>query len=88
MNDDQQCEHPENEPPATTLVWDPVVRFGHWALVAAFAITYFSAEEEAGGPDPLHVWGGMSSAPLSCCACCGALSDRAMPVSATSSAGP
>jgi cytochrome b len=44
--------------PATTLVWDPVVRFGHWALVAAFAVAYFSAEEEAGGPDPLHVWGG------------------------------
>ena len=43
---------------ATTLVWDPVVRFGHWALVAAFAVAYFSAEEEAGGPDPLHVWGG------------------------------
>jgi cytochrome b len=44
--------------PASTLVWDPVVRFGHWALVAAFAVAYFSAEEEAGGPDPLHVWGG------------------------------
>ncbi len=42
---------------ATTLVWDPVVRFGHWALVAAFAVAYFSAEEEA-APDPLHVWGG------------------------------
>ena len=37
---------------------DPVVRFGHWALVVAFAIAYFSAEEEAGGPDVLHVWGG------------------------------
>ena len=44
--------------PANTLVWDPLVRFGHWALVAAFAVAYFSAEEEAGGPDPLHVWGG------------------------------
>ena len=44
--------------PASTLVWDPLVRFGHWALVAAFAVAYFSAEEEAGGPDPLHVWGG------------------------------
>jgi cytochrome b len=44
--------------PASTLVWDPVVRFGHWALVAAFAVAYFSAEEEAGGPDPFHVWGG------------------------------
>ena len=44
--------------PATTLVWDPLVRFGHWALVAAFAVAYLSAEEEAGGPDLLHVWGG------------------------------
>jgi cytochrome b len=39
-------------------VWDPVVRYGHWFLVAAFATTYLSAEEEASGPDPLHVWGG------------------------------
>ncbi len=39
-------------------VWDPVVRYGHWLLVAAFAATYLSAEEESGGPDPLHVWGG------------------------------
>ena len=44
--------------PASTLVWDPLVRFGHWVLVAAFAVAYLSAEEEAGGPDPLHVWGG------------------------------
>jgi cytochrome b len=44
--------------PAGTLVWDPLVRFGHWALVAAFVVAYLSAEEEAGGPDPLHVWGG------------------------------
>jgi cytochrome b len=44
--------------PASTLVWDPLVRFGHWALVAAFAVAYFSAEDEAGGPDTLHVWGG------------------------------
>ena len=39
-------------------VWDPVVRYGHWALVAAFAVAYLSAEEESGGPDQLHVWGG------------------------------
>jgi len=44
--------------PASTLVWDPLVRFGHWALVAAFAVAYLSAEEEAGGPGLLHVWGG------------------------------
>jgi cytochrome b len=39
-------------------VWDPIVRFGHWALVAAFAVAYLSAEEESGGPDQLHVWSG------------------------------
>jgi cytochrome b len=44
--------------PTSILVRDPLVRFGHWALVAAFAVAYLSAEEEAGGPDPLHVWGG------------------------------
>ena len=45
-------------PPTSVAVWDPVVRIGHWALVAAFAIAYFSAEEEGGTPEPLHVWGG------------------------------
>ena len=39
-------------------VWDPVVRVGHWALVAAFLVAYLSAEEEGGTPEPLHVWGG------------------------------
>jgi cytochrome b len=40
------------------MVWDPIVRYGHWALVAAFAIAYLSAEEEGGTPHELHVWGG------------------------------
>lgn len=46
--------------PAKTsvAVWDPVVRVGHWALVAAFAVAYLSAEEEGGTPHDLHVWGG------------------------------
>jgi cytochrome b len=42
----------------TTVVWDPMVRFGHWALVAAFAVAYFSTEKEAGGPGAWHVWSG------------------------------
>ena len=41
--------------PDSTLVWDPLVRFGHWALVAAFTVAYVSGEDEA---DALHVWGG------------------------------
>lgn len=39
-------------------VWDPVVRWGHWGLVAAFAIAYLSAEEDGASPATLHVWGG------------------------------
>lgn len=39
-------------------VWDPVVRYGHWALVTAFAVAYLSAEEDTASPDQLHVWGG------------------------------
>ena len=48
----------ENKQGSRVMVWDPLVRIGHWALVAAFAIAYLSAEEESGGPDLLHVWGG------------------------------
>ena len=44
--------------PADSLVWDALVRFGHWALVAAFAVAYFSAEEGSGGPVVWHVWSG------------------------------
>jgi cytochrome b len=72
--------------PASTLVWDPLVRFGHWALVVAFAVAYLSAEEEAGVPDPLHVWGGYAVGVLACCASYGALLAHAMRASATSCA--
>jgi cytochrome b len=41
--------------PTGTLVWDPLVRFGHWALVAAITVAFFSPEEEAGGPGTWHV---------------------------------
>jgi cytochrome b len=28
--------------PRTTRVWDMLVRVGHWSLVVAFAVAYFS----------------------------------------------
>jgi cytochrome b len=38
--------------------WDPLLRYGHWALVTSFAVAYLSAEEDAGSPDQLNVWCG------------------------------
>ena len=38
------------------VVWDPIVRCGHWALVVLFALAYLSAEE--GDPRGLHTWTG------------------------------
>lgn len=35
-------------------VWDPLVRIGHWLLVAGFAVAYVTS----GPPPQLHVWAG------------------------------
>ena len=39
-------------------VWDPLVRYGHWALVVAFSVAWLSADDESGGPDQGHGWAG------------------------------
>ena len=38
----------------TVKVWDPLVRIGHWTLVAAFFAAYFSEDDFMS----LHVWAG------------------------------
>lgn len=40
--------------PDAVRVWDPVVRIGHWLLVAAFATSYLTE----GKPEWLHSWSG------------------------------
>src|SRR4051794_13458409 len=49
---------PPTNPTARTVVWDPIVRLGHWVLVAAFTMAWLSGDDDAGDPDLLHVWSG------------------------------
>ncbi len=39
-------------------VWDPLVRYGHWVLAAAFFIAWFSGDDDGYVPDVVHVWAG------------------------------
>lgn len=47
----------DNQSP-TVRVWDPMVRVGHWLLVAAFATAYITEGEVM----PLHAWAGYTIA--------------------------
>jgi cytochrome b len=42
--------------------WDPIVRYGHWALVALFAFAYVSGDDDGGGIEGLHAWSGYAIA--------------------------
>jgi cytochrome b len=68
-------------------VGDPVLRIGHWALVAASVVAYFSTEEEGGMPEPFHVWGGYFVGAIVVLRVLWGLSDPNAPASAISFAG-
>ena len=48
----------ENTSDSTIRIWDPLVRIGHWVLVAGFATAYLTE----GKPEWLHTWAGYAIA--------------------------
>ena len=47
-------------PARTVYVWDPLVRFSHWVVLAAFFIAYFTEDDFM----TAHVWAGYTVATL------------------------
>jgi cytochrome b len=58
MKDDHQRKHPNNKPAGEHSRMGPAGTFRALGARRGVRVAYLSAEEEAGGPDPLHVWGG------------------------------
>jgi cytochrome b len=52
------------KPVAWIKVWDPIVRYGHWALVALFALAYVSGDDDGGDVVGLHAWSGYAIAAI------------------------
>jgi cytochrome b len=57
---DRSADRAADTAARTVPVWDPLVRLGHWGLVATFAIAWFTAEDG----ETLHVLAGYGLAAI------------------------